>query len=38
MREYEDKIKHLEKTVEAQKKEIDNLKNTVKSLDGESID
>ncbi len=35
MKEYEDKIKLLEKTVEAQKKDIDNLKNIVKNLDGD---
>ena len=37
MKEYEDKISSLEKTVKSQQEEIDNLKNTVKGLDGENI-
>ena len=37
MREYEEKIKQLEKTVQTQRKEIDNLNNIVKNLDGEGI-
>ena len=37
VKEYEDKISSLEKTVKSQQEEIDNLKNTVKGLDGENI-